>query len=94
MGIHGIRYSDLNPEIPLGDDSNCLEVYADCIGALQVHGSNFTITYCAFGRPVGSVIVHRIPVIKLVRPFTSLCDLKGMLTKTGRILAFPGGCGG
>lgn len=82
MGIAGIRYSDLNPEIPLSDDSNCLEVYADVIGALQVHGSNFTITYCAFGRPVGSSLIHRIPVIKLVRPVTSLCDLAGMLKKS------------
>lgn len=77
-----IRYSDLMPSVPIGDDTNCLEVYADCIGALQVHGSNFTITYCAFGRPVGSLIVHRIPVIKLVRPMSSLCDLPTQIKKS------------
>lgn len=86
MFLSAIRYVDLMPEVPLADDSNCLEVYADCIGALKTHGANFTITYCAYGRPVGSMILQRIPVVKLVRPLASVCDLPALLATTGEVI--------
>lgn len=89
MGITAIRYSDLMPEIPIADDSNVMEVYADCIGALKTHGANFTITYCAYGRPIGSSVLQRIPVLKVVRPLTSVRDIHLLLEKSGEVIEFP-----
>lgn len=82
-GIVGVRVVDMWPHVPMVDDSNVLELYADAVGELKLHGANFTTTYFVWGRngPHGSV--HRVPVIKIVRP----CDgLFGMRTRLSDVI--------
>lgn len=72
MTMEDIRYVDLMPHVPMGDDSNVLEVYADSIADLKLHGSNFTATYFVWGRKGPRGLVQRIPVVKIIRPCGSV----------------------
>jgi hypothetical protein len=75
------RYTDLWPDVPMADDSNVLELYADHIAALALHGANFTTTYFTWARKGPRGLLQRVPVIKIVRPRTSLAGMRETLAE-------------
>lgn len=79
MATRDIRYCDLWPDVPMADDSNVLELYADNIADLKLHGVNFTATYFVWGRKGPCGLLQRIPVVKIVRPLNSLFGMQGSL---------------
>lgn len=87
MGMQAVdfRFADLWPDVPIADDCNTLEIYADGISDLRVHGVNFTINYFTWGRSGPAGIVRRVPVVKVIRPLNSACamwqTLKGLIER-------------
>lgn len=75
-----IRYTDLWPDVPMADDSNVMEVYADSIADLKVHGVNFTTTYFTWARNGPSGLLQRMPVVKIIRPLNSMMGMRANLT--------------
>jgi len=78
---------DFHPDVPMQDDSNVLELYADDIGNLKVHGLNFTTTHFTWAQRQGGLLV-RVPVVKVIMPVDSNCDVgthvRALLEQAGR----------
>lgn len=79
MNTEDIRFIDLMPHVPMVDDSNVLEIYADSVADLKVHGTNFTTTYFVWGRNGPRGLVQRIPVIKIIRPCASVFGMRATI---------------
>lgn len=76
----GFRYTDLWPDVPMADDSNCLEIYADSVADLRLHGPNFMATYFVWGRRGPHGLVQRVPVVKIIRPHQGMVGIMSVVT--------------
>jgi hypothetical protein len=72
-----IGYRDLSPDTPLALDTGTLDFYVDGLAALESLGPNFRATYYTWGKLPGSSIMARIPVLRIVRPLTSVIASNG-----------------
>lgn len=66
--MHGLRFTDLCPEIPLFE-TECPEITAHGIATMEAFDAEFCTTYFRH-RTIGGTL-YRVPVLRLSRPIKS-----------------------
>lgn len=67
-----LPFADLWPDVPMAQEADIPDIYADSVAQIELHGANFVTTYFIWGRNGPYGLVHRVPVVRIIRPIAAI----------------------